>query len=286
MNQILQTLRGDNDGGTSHGSTYYQGALLCPRRTNLDGARRIAEREIDTLRPLPSGALLIGIIFHKLAELYYSGKADSRLIEVSDIESDFADEAAEAYRLFEFHTKMVSSKDFWGDILSCEGRFDPAEAASTYFKVPTSFKPDLVIQTTAESFSRVGALTQLPIRANERYLVDWKTRGRKDALRQEKYLADIQGGFYAALWNLEFPEQPVCGTIFHEIYRHKKLDPEKSHQSFYVPTPEGEDLNRLAATLRNADTLLKSNLALPGSASCYSWNRECPHRASGQCKGV
>jgi hypothetical protein len=110
MLPILQP--GPTDGGTKYGSSLYETALTCPKKSNY-----YKDKWEPGVLDFGDGAAAIGSYFHKLTEHYHRGTLPTSPILISDL--DCNDAAIEAVRLFNFYKKHIPTNAF-GKILGVE----------------------------------------------------------------------------------------------------------------------------------------------------------------------
>ena len=274
----------DTAGGTRYGSTLYKTGLTCGKKA----AYYAEQYEISSGKGNggnEDGALAIGTYFHKFMELYHGGRVDETMaIRTSDISDSNA--ATEAFRLFGYYASQINP-DYYGKVVSTEDKIDETHprwsaVCQAVGGVPFTLKPDMVVDCDDSAIARLGS-RGIALPGPGRYMVDFKTRGRRDSLAQLKYEMDLQVLAYPVAYNAvaEGSGEPlVRGMILCEIYKTKQPD----IAFFYVQTATGDALGGLANSLRNSRRLIDAKLPLRGDA-CFSYNRCCELLEKGLCYG-
>jgi hypothetical protein len=221
----------------------------------------------------------IGTIFHDLADLYHSGNR----AEVLQYEDAPPEEAfAEAQRLFSWYTANFPV-DAWGDVLGTEVQLPRNESEKAllldYFGVEFTLRPDLVTRVGPQHIEKIRKRTGLDLRPGV-YIVDHKTKGRKDPDMHLSYPNSPQFQTYPLAWDLLNPELPCEGIIANVLVTHKKLELGQSNCAIFSPRLAENRRQGLIDWLQNADVLAKTGMA--NRSACFI-RSTCPHLHSGRC---
>lgn len=271
-----------NSGGTLYGSTLYKTGLSCGKKASYMYEQFVAKAGNEQTQT--DSALAVGTYFHKFMELYHTEQLTPDAIQVSDI-SD-SDSATEAFRLFQYYASKITPT-FYGKVVSVEDKIDEShprwkEVCAAVGGIPFTLKPDMVVDVDDAAHSRLaGSGLHLP--SPGRYMVDFKTRSRRDSMAQLKYEMDLQVLAYPIGYNAAVEgtgELDVKGMILCEIYKTKQPD----HLFFFVPTATADTLNGLQASMRNSRRLIDAKLAMRGEA-CFAYSRACELITKGLCHG-
>lgn len=274
-------LRPFGRGGSGRGCSFYTSAALCPRRAQLDAKLEGQVHNAKTAR------MDIGTIFHDLADLYHSGNR-AELIQYEDAPPEEA--MAEAQRLFAWYSANFPM-DAWGDVLGTEVQLpvpeeqdkrlyaEQAAAIKGYFGVEFTLRPDLVTRVGPEHAAKIARRTGLDLKLGV-YLVDHKTKGRKDPDMHLAFPHSPQFQAYPLAWNLLYPEVQCEGIIANVLITHKKLELGQSNCAVFAPLLSMDRRQALFDWFQNAESLAKTGFA--NRAACFV-RGTCPRLLDGSC---
>jgi hypothetical protein len=287
--EILTSLQSTSSGtGCSHYS------YRCGRKRLLDEQHKEDKES--------SFKAQTGVVFHKLAELYYSGKLKDTVLPIDDNPRD-DDAVQEALRLFAGYTKYFPADEF--EVLSTEQLFPRPEAIwhgdeGTYHNTDEALMADLVISPFSmrldllirihpkhvEGFRERRGLDVLP----GKYILDFKTLGQKDSEAVLKYNYGDQGIVYPACYNAIFPDDPVEGMFFAQAIRHSDLhkrEPNgllRSFPTYFVPLAPLTGPKRSVQVTREQFKRQAVELAKgePNTTACFDFG-VCQYLKNGLC---
>jgi len=236
---------------------------------------KIEEQKHDT----STARMDIGTIFHDLADLYHSGNR-AELIQYDDAPPEEA--MAEAQRLFSWYSGNFPV-DAWGTVLGTEVQLprndDEKAKLSGYFGVEFTLRPDLVTLVEPEHLAKIERRTGLQLKPGV-YIIDHKTKGRKDPDMHLSYPNSPQFQTYPLAWDLLNPETPCEGIIANVLVTHKKLELGQSNCAVFAPKLAESRRQALFDWLQNADALAKTGFA--NRAACFI-RGTCPRLLDGSC---
>lgn len=256
-----------NSGGSGAGVSMHKAWEECPRQAYYKARDR---GKVDDA----GGAAQVGTYFHHLCELYYGNRNEE--IEVSDVQ--YNEEFEEAQRLWVAYRKEHSGREWWGEVLGTETRFPrmtpedteeswDREVLDTFFPGLT-MQLDLLLAMTSESVRRIGKRYNLPVEAGKIYVLDWKTRSRKENF-DLKYKRDPQFKVYQTAVSKILGVE-LAGTIVLNVIRHKNLSKD-SFVANLIPTPSQVEMEIVKEWLSGHDfNDLRRNIG-----TCYNWGRIC-----------
>ena len=271
MSDIQPVLYIENTGGSGRGIGFYSEAALCGRRANLNAELSDESGE----------AASTGITFHKLAEMYHRG--DSIPGVVLPYANFSADAVQEGLRLFGAYRQRYA-RDFLGEVIDTEILLPEGglEASPTLQEQvlaavgvwPFTARIDMAVRRTTQG--KIGDYVLEP----GVYLVDHKTKKRKDPDAETTYRFSPQMLAYQLLWNALRPKEKCSGFIINVVVAHKKLDGD-SFQQFFIPPPTEDEVAGFKHWLQ--DAALKAQLNQANLARCSLGYGLCPHLLTGAC---
>lgn len=270
MLTILQETQSSSSGtGVHHYMT------RCPRQARLD-------KQFPT-----SGGkdARVGTLFHKLAELYYTGQLSSIAIPLSDTAGE-DDALQEAVRLFTAYCQYFRKDEF--SLIAAEKLYpetpEQAQVLGDLLVSPFTMRIDAIVEYSEEQAvaARERGLSVLP----GRYLLDFKTAMKTDANAELWYSRDRQFIAYLAAYNALFPHEPAQGLIARRCIRHQDLNQVlpsgrlRSFQDYLIPLPAEVDVTATATFFRQQKEYLATDRV--NLAACRDWGG-CPHLLSSRC---
>lgn len=273
----LKLLHTDLQGsGSGTGMSYYNTAMLCPRKANLD-------KEYNENRHGTSSS--VGTIFHKYMEHYHKDGIKEFAIEEADVALNA--DLVEANRLFREYTSRHPAR-YFGRVVGVEKRAPEEgtslgtiqrEALQNLFQIEYTMRADLVVEVGTLDVLHLSKIQGLEEIKPGYYLVDHKTTGKTPSNGVLDYMARPQFPAYMMAWNACFPETPVLGMIANVIVRHKKLT-EASFLKFLVPFPSEQRQRGVKNYLNYAAVRAKTDEINLGACSTYGL---CYHFTTGAC---
>jgi hypothetical protein len=222
----------------------------------------------------------VGILFHKLAELYYTGRLGSVALayEAGPNDPDWL----EALRLFSAYRKRYPANEW--EVDGCEIPLK-AENEIRYGVPEFTGRADMCVSVGPEHVERLRRTRQLDL-APGRYLIDHKVKGQ----RSETISIEYELQFNAYMMLLEEMGKPVLGTIANVIIRHKEMDmtrgkpdPGKSFMSLFTPPPTDAKRQYVKSSLAKALAMRDTFGTDKNPRDCFSYMKICPHLESGIC---
>jgi len=277
MNNLYVTLEehlAANSGGSGTGMSFY--SETCARRHSL----KILQRGENT-GPKSSFRMQVGTVFHKLAELYYNRQLVETALPVIEYFDD-ENPIHEALRIFKDYKKRFESNLF--TVLSCEELFpkDAQQAAilHTFWGVPYTFKPDMLVDVTQEQCGLLQESHGLYLEPGK-YMWDHKTHKQKDQYRALKHVYSMQFSAYQISYNLLNPAKPILGLVAGSITATKVLTRD-SYQTYLIPLPDEKRVETVRNYLQKKAAYLNTNEC--NLDSCMDWRSPpCYYLQSGQC---
>lgn len=276
-------------GGSGTGVSYYKTAMNCPRRARLQKEKREAgevKHDYDGFAAADKGT-----VFHRLAEIYHN-KDTETVIDVADAAGQPA--LQEGTAMFASYSKHFGV-EAWGQVLGCEvslpgdcepdcpyaeaenktacecGRADNEQRLRKLFQVPFTCRIDMVVLVRESDVAGIKERTGLELEPGI-YLLDHKTKDRKDSKMHQKYADEVQFHAYMMAWNACFPEMPCKGLIVNVVINHKKMT-KNSHAAVLVDTPTETQQQAVLTFLNNAAVLAKTDM--PNILHCHDYSG-CP----------
>ena len=200
---VLSEILNSSHSGT--GNSYYNAS--CPRKVRLDSQYPEA----------PAFELQVGLLFHKLMELWRTDTLNTMAIPENDDAETDKDPVAEALRLFKAYISYYGGED--GKPKDFNTRFVEAPVTDAEaWGVPFTMRTDAVV----EPLPGCKDLRGLEIEPGL-YLLDYKTAGAKSADQMVKDALSTQFKAYLHVWNTaQPPELQVKGLIVDRIIRYKR----------------------------------------------------------------
>jgi hypothetical protein len=274
MSELLEVLSSLESSGSGSGVSYY--ATRCPEQARLD-------KKFPRPSSFNAGT---GTVFHKLMELYYGQQLVNVVLPLDD-SPDPKDPVQEALRLFAGYTNFFPS-DEWSVIaveklLPVEGD-DRMKAAIEHAMgvSPFTARLDMVVSINPEQAAAMSERRRIDILPGN-YIVDHKTKDKKDHLASIKYSRKAQFIAYQTVWNIAFGDiWPVQGLIVNDCVRHKNLTAD-SFQTYLVPPPSEVQVAGLRKWLQWKELYLKMQVF--DWDACDDWGG-CQHWVTGNCQRV
>lgn len=292
MTQIVLTATSCDSGGSGSGTSYYEKVEQCPRRASYD-----KDSEKAPLADAPF-AIQVGIITHKLFEIWLKNNSDDIVVEVDDLSLDQS--VTEAQRLFK-GLVQVCKKQHFGEILGVE------------LQVPTKNIPGVAFAVGLESWTgRYDARARLSAEDVEYwkdfgaflpgpgvYIWDLKTHTDTESDPNTKYNNSNQLHLYQMADEAEHGEKPL-GAIALNVYAHgrkKKAGPRvedllesgsngrskyRSFEAVYVSPPSEVRKHALRNWLQRKYTEAQG-AECRLSACIDRYSKVCRHLTSGRC---
>lgn len=107
------------------------------------------------------------------------------------------------------------------------------------------------------------------------WLIDWKTKTKRDRTMISKFLRDPQFTGYTQLWEANGGE-PLKGTICGIIIRYAE-DRDDGFVNLIIPPPDEDAILRWKSIIASgAEKLRTLGAEWKDATRCYEWGRECP----------
>lgn len=280
MSEVMEEveLRGEplvrsclRQGSSGRGVSYYMKLMECPKKVLLNEQ---AEKEGEL--PQWSRAMLVGIFFHKLAELYHTGRDVGAMPTEVDGEIFISGCLQEAWRLFEFYSSYTPI-DGWGRVVAAEGdvRTEIPAAGGTLgglIAYPLTGRLDLL--TDAPEGHPIAVEHNGP----GEYILDYKTHERKPS---EVFMKDQYSMQYVNYMWQRFLKTGkwVRGTLVHHLVTHKNLEVGQSCMTTFISPPTEHEIEKLKNFVISAATLPRG---LANVSRCFVFGT-CAHLVTGRC---
>lgn len=275
MTELIEILTNLESSSSGTGISYY--STRCPRAAQLS-------KEF----PSPSSFnAQVGVVFHKLMELYYGGLLKDVALPIDDMADFEHDPVQEALRLFDGYSKIYSPTEW--TVFAVEHKLPAESDAELHGRLlseavgvsPFTMRVDMVVDVNADQAKEIEKTRKLELEPG-RYIVDHKTTDKKDSKAIYKYKLSHQFPAYQLGWNACFDEHPVKGVIVSQCVRHKNLGP-NSFDSFFIGPPNETEVQALRAHLQRKAAYLSTNEC--NTDACIDWG-VCAHYLSGNCQRV
>ena len=291
--QIFTTYQSTPQGDSGRGNSHYTKAALCGRLKRLIDADKAA----GTSEPDPVGKdglsyFEVGRFYHLLQE--HGAKADlSGVWDLTD--GAYTPDFLEALHLYRGWCKLWGSiTEKYGEVVATELLLPtegaPTEAAQRALGGEFTGRIDLLVRIA--DVDGVMARTGLILPGPGLYIIDHKTAKGPAATDAHKFTNHTQAMGYATLYNLEHPNEPVMGTIFDVLYKHRtflreakrnitgKVQQGASHAHFFQPSmPDDEgvitNLVKLGSYMYDND--------VPNPTACFGQYAACSYLLNGRC---
>jgi hypothetical protein len=262
-----------NSSHSGHGNSWYNES--CPRRSRLNA--QYPEQ--------PDYVFQVGLVFHKLMELWRSGQLHTVLLPENDDADTDSDGVAEALRLFKAYCSYYGDEHGRPKDFDCAGA-EVALEDTEFFGVPFTMRADAVVAPTALCHSLRG----LEIEAGL-YLLDYKTTGAKSADQLIRDTLSTQFKSYIAIWNNQNPDRPVKGMIVDRVIRYKrdmmKPDPltgrPKGLESTLIAAPSDTEIESIRRYYQWKSQYLQQDWC---NLEACGYPKICRHWTSGACNRV
>jgi hypothetical protein len=267
--QVLTNLKSTSSG---RGNSYY--SQRCARKARLDEEFGSGDSSYDAQ---------VGVVFHKLDELYATGALKNYVLPVFDTYNE-DDPVQEALRVFAVYCQRFPADEFE---TVCAERFMPVDSAQakiiceTMGVDPYTLRIDRVIKVSQEQADAAFMRRKVGLFPGY-YILDTKTASKKDANAALLYELSTQFPSYVMAWNAAYPEMTVNGVLVNRVIRHKKLT-EESFQTFLVESPSEMTRTAVKNHLRRKAAYLKTDE--PNLDACADW-RGCNHYKNGNCNRI
>jgi hypothetical protein len=215
---LTQVIMAD-EGGSGYGMSYYMSVDECPRKAMLAKITK-GERTEAFQRDL-------GTAFHKLMELQDCGTLGNYTLPTG-----FMDPNNCIHRAWQLFTAYV--EHYAGEALDVSGveeiiSTETHPALSGFVSVPFGIKPDRIVIPRDTRHLPEGVVV------GKKYLMDFKTKSRRDTDIDVKYQNSPQFLMYVAAYNYLHPHDPLHGTIVDFVFNYKKIEPKMFHRTFVPP---------------------------------------------------
>lgn len=259
-------------GGSGTGISYYMSAARCPRKARLD----------KSLGPdgESSKSSKTGTMFHSLMELFYSGQVGTECAAIQVADINYAEELQEAQRLAAAYFAKFPERDFWGDVVAVEKQLpaqeDQKQLVLDYFGVDLTARLDMVTEVSLHNRQRILERTGLDLEPGV-YIIDHKTRSRRDNSITQTYSLSAQFKAYQLLWTKLHPETPCVGMIANVVIGTKEVQ----FQQAVITPPTDVELEGLRNWLKGAHALAETDF--PNWAACHEAYGVCQYYTRGLC---
>ncbi len=276
--ELVQVLSATQSRGSGSGISHY--SQRCARRARLDR---------ESGRNESSYAAQRGTIFHKLEELYYTGKLTQSVLPLEfDKETCKTDPVLDALRGFAQYVKIFPADEI--TTLGAERALPENADQKRVLEVAMGISPftcriDHVVKVeNLEHAAKIKALRGLDLKPGV-YLKDTKTSEKKDRDAQFKYDLSIQFPAYVMAWNILFPEMPAKGMIINNVVFHDDMSKKeegtwRSFRSFLVPAPDEHQQAVVRKYLQYKQQYLQTDHC--ELTACVDYG-VCPYYLNGSC---
>lgn len=252
----LVVIPSSEPGGSEHGLSTRLSYLGCRRKTLYDQSKG------------SSGAAKVGVIFHKMLEIYYSKKMKDVVFKYQEGVED--PDYAEALRLFNAYRENFPPTEL-GKVLGCEVLVE-TDDPTVVGVAPYTGRIDMVVELDQEACDQLLETRKLSVNPGV-YLMDTKTTSRMNKNLPLKYEHSLQVAAYQVLWNHLNPDTPCLGMIMNVVVRNKK----PTFFSTVVGYPPEHQRDVLAATLQECDRIKEQRGEdFVDITECFSFGT-CPH---------
>jgi hypothetical protein len=263
---------------SGRGFSYWSQFHGCPYHRVLDkrqadyAAESQRDDEYITLGSKPGKPNMrnVGVLFHKLCEFYYTDQLSKVTWEYAG-EDDPLDWQV-ATKLFRAYRDKFPVDEF-GAVYAAEEGFhfgcekdemssvevQDRRACFEEFGVPEySGRIDLLPMILEPNLDKIRELRPgLPILYPGVYILDHKTKGRRNEFVGKVYQDSIQMQLYMHAWDLLHPDQPCQGAIISMAIPREptKREPNRvpgDFESFLIPKPTAESLDQMCVYMRTA----------------------------------
>jgi hypothetical protein len=285
-NSVLSILS-SADENHEHGPSRTFALNACARRVRLDEELR-AEAGEDLLNPA-NEAREIGTLVHKMCELYHHEEDPEVCIPRRSDNADIdrlvhaPNKGCSAWDLFDKYAEAFPP-GFWGHLVGAELFLEEELEIEAGLAVPRTGKLDAIWYMDEETVARVEERFGITLNGPGNYVWDLKTASAKDDNLWEKWAWHPQPVQY--MWLASQAGYNPRGHIVFQAVRYKTDRQER----FYAVAYAEDDLCSKEASTRFFMDVVQ---ALRGQEDdtcnrghCPAYNRMCPHRISGACKGI
>lgn len=241
-----------NGGGSGQGFSHYTSAATCGRTERLSQEYTTKVKNGEVPPPATKNHFSIGSAYHMLHELWRCPPPEGYILDQHEIE--FNDNAKEAVRLFKAYQKRFLA-NLWGTNFVVEHKLPntpeaAAEVAKTFFGLRITGKPDMVSYMDDAAVARANLVREIHLPRAGWYIVDFKTAS---ALKDDSYYSEgAQAILYPYLWEIQYPDKPIVGTIYDIVVRNdKKKDKTPTFHAVYSPY-ERDRIDMLKGTIAMA----------------------------------
>jgi hypothetical protein len=294
LQEIYTTYQSVPGGDSGRGNSHYTKAAECGRLKRLmdaDKAEGIAR--VDPIGKRDGLKYFeVGRLYHLLQE--HGAQAD--LSGVWDLRDEaYNPEFLEALRLYRGWCSLWGSiTNKYGEVVATELSLPTpgAATAAAQLALGGEFTGRIDLLVRISDADAVMARTGLILPGPGLYIIDHKTAAGPNKTDAHKFTNHTQAMGYATLYNLEHPDDPVVGTIFDMLYKHKvflrvpkigaagKVVQGKSHEHFYqatAPDDQGVIVNLVQLGSHNYDN------DIPNPTKCHGPFGTCEYLTSGRC---
>lgn len=265
-----------NSSSSGTGNSYY--SCPCPRKAKLDPQYPEA----------PGFELQVGLIFHKLMELWRTNELSMLALPSSETASD-GDAIMEAMRIFKAYTSYYGTSegkpaDF--ELISAEHFVEDRIS----WAVPFTMRTDAVV--SPKNIDDCKALRGLELEEGAYYLLDYKTTASKASDQCIKDELSTQFKAYIHTWNKWAPMgTKVKGLIVDRIIRYKRdmmkedsvTGRPKGLDSVLIKPPTDQEVEAINNFYSWKDEFLRTNYC---NLEACSYPRVCRHYPSGACDRI
>jgi hypothetical protein len=277
-NTLIEVLSSLKSSGSGTGISYY--STRCARKARLD---KMYEGE-------SSFNARVGVVFHKLMELYYAGTLVDVALPLDDMADYEHDPVQEALRIFAGYT-VHHPVDEWEVLhvemglprLAGQGNqlLEDRLALLRIFSVPFTARIDMVVNIDAQHIDDFQKRRRLELPGPGVYLIDHKTTDKRDFNAIVKYDLNLQGVAYPLAFEAVTDIKPI-GTIFSQVVRHKKLVKD-SFNSFYVAYPNQDRIEAVTSHIWRKHKYFQTDEC--NLDACVDWG-VCSHYMNGNCNRI
>lgn len=277
--QLIQKLNDAlNSESSGRGISYYTKGVICPKFVQLGQKYG----DVQDTRENDTSKLDIGLIFHKLQELYHSGELGTLTIEDRDVNTTLAIQAG--LKLFLFY-RAHFDPNFWGVPYAVEQAYK--DVGAMWGVKEFTFRPDLVVRVSIEDSVRISARYPHIIMDPGLWIIDWKTASAKDVRAKEKYENSVQFAAYCATLQSLLPDEDIRGLLAVRVINHKeptlfdKYNEPHSVQPFAVRAPDAQRIEEVRSWLQWAEKEIATGE--PRLHNCVTYTGICPFLQQGLC---
>lgn len=214
-----------NSRSSGFGVSFHKNFHRCPMYAYLSGKapetleKGETEPNLDETQPDEDSGYFahVGVLFHKLCELYYQDRLKDVIFEFAGDSEPVA--WTEAIRLFNYYRTQFKNTEFKVIGTEMPFRFE----SNPTFGVPLfTGRFDLMAEITAEHLQSLRERRAIPLLYPGAYVLDHKVKWRRNSKAAEEWDYLIQLWLYMMAWDLLHPENPCRGAIVNVVYAYKQ----------------------------------------------------------------